>query len=485
MSLSKRLIARLDVKGNRLIKGVRFEGLRVMGDPLNAAKNYVNAGADELLYLDAVASLYGRNNLSAVLRRTASEVSVPITAGGGIRTISDASLLFSSGADKVAINTAALEDPALISTLINAFGQQAVVISIQARKTSSGQWICMKEAGRELTSVSVIDWINKVQSIGVGEILLTSVDADGTCQGPDKDLILEVKNVIKLPLVLSGGFTSVSDFDTAYSCSYVSGIAAGAALHKQLLSIPHLKRSLQKGESEYAFRILPEDSTRIPLLSTQLNSLRLGIVNYNMGNIASLENALKRLGFTELVTSQDVNLLNSCDLLFLPGVGSFPHGMQELHKLKLDLFIKEWCQLGKPMIGICLGMQLFFMQSSELVDTDGLGLIDGDVSKINLSKDMGDSLLPHMGWNLCKSTTNKIYPENQYQYFVHSYCAELCDPSIVTEIVEFANSNIIASIKKENLIGFQYHPEKSGIYGLLRIYESVRLLAEKYIFIKN
>ena len=179
MALCKRLIARLDVKGSRLIKGVRFEGLRVVGDPSDSAIRYAQAGADELLYIDAVASLFGRNSLSGLLRQASSKVFIPITAAGGVRSVDDAAALLAAGADKVAVNTAALERPQLITELAEAFGRQCVVASIQARRTSSGEWEAMKEAGRERTGRDVAEWIHLLQELGAGELLLTS-ESDGT-----------------------------------------------------------------------------------------------------------------------------------------------------------------------------------------------------------------------------------------------------------------------------------------------------------------
>ena len=172
MALCKRIIARLDIKGSRLIKGIRLEGLRVIGDPEQAAVRYYQNGADELLYLDAVASLYGRNSLNELLRNTRGKVFVPVTAGGGIRSVEDAAELLAAGADKVAINTAALNKPELIAELSEAFGSQCVVLSVQARKKAPNSWEAMAECGREKTGWDVLEWIQKAESLGCGEILL-------------------------------------------------------------------------------------------------------------------------------------------------------------------------------------------------------------------------------------------------------------------------------------------------------------------------
>ena len=166
--LCKRIIARLDVKGNKLIKGIRFEGVRVLGDPNAAARKYVKDGADELLYIDAVASLYGRNSISRILKITSNEIFVPITASGGIRSVEDAKELIMAGADKIAINTAGLKDPKLIKNLVETFGSQCVVISIQARRRfGEKSWEAMTEMGREKSGKDALDWIKEVQEIAV------------------------------------------------------------------------------------------------------------------------------------------------------------------------------------------------------------------------------------------------------------------------------------------------------------------------------
>ena len=204
--ISKRIIARLDVKGNKLIKGVSFEGVRVVGEPNTAAKKYENEGADELLYIDAVASLYGRNSISNVLKIASKKIFIPITASGGIRSVNDAEKLISSGADKIALNTAALNDPNLIRELVENFGSQCVVISIQARKKyGQNYWEAMSEMGREKSGKNVLSWIKEVQEQGAGEILLTSVDKDGTLSKPDFDLIKAASEITKIPLIVSGG----------------------------------------------------------------------------------------------------------------------------------------------------------------------------------------------------------------------------------------------------------------------------------------
>lgn len=215
-----RLIARLDVKGKNLIKGVHLEGLRVIGNPQEYALKYYKQGADEIIYMDAVASLYGRNNLSHIVEQTAQNVFVPITVGGGVRSIEDAKTLLRSGADKVAINTAATQRPDLISELASVFGSQAVVVSIEAKYRTDNHWEALTDNGREKTGLDVVEWAVKAVERGAGEILLTSIDQEGTRSGLDLDLIQIIGKEVNVPVIASGGVGSVEDV--------VKGVNAGA-----------------------------------------------------------------------------------------------------------------------------------------------------------------------------------------------------------------------------------------------------------------
>ena len=184
-----RLIGRLDIKGPNLIKGVRFEGLRIMGDPEEFAVNYYNQGIDELIYIDTVASLYGRNNLLEFLKKVVKKTFIPVTVGGGIRSVEDAEKFLNAGADKVAVNTAAVKDPKILEKIAKRFGSQCLVLIVDAKKKKENKWELYTLQGRERTNIDVLDWIKKGTNYGVGEILITSIDQDGTLKGYDLDLI--------------------------------------------------------------------------------------------------------------------------------------------------------------------------------------------------------------------------------------------------------------------------------------------------------
>ena len=228
MGFKKRLIARLDIKGNRLIKGVRFEGVKVIGDPSLIIEKYLKEGIDELFYSDAVASLYGRNSLENILREACEKCFIPITAGGGIRSIDDGKRLLAAGADKLAINSAAVKD-SLLYRLSKRFGEQCVVLSVQARKSKdqNSGWEVMIESGREKTSLDLKDWIKKALNFGIGEIFLTSVDQDGTQNGPDYQLIDLISSFVNIPLVVGGGFNSNESISKVLENKKVSGVAIG------------------------------------------------------------------------------------------------------------------------------------------------------------------------------------------------------------------------------------------------------------------
>ena len=203
-----RLIARLDIKGPNLIKGIHLEGLRVVGDPQQYAQDYYQAGVDELIYMDIVASLYGRNNLADIVKRTAENVFVPLTVGGGVRSGDDVRTLLRAGADKVAINTAATRRPELITEVAHKFGSQCMVLSIEAKRSSPGKWEAYIDNGREHTGLDVVEWARRGVELGAGEILLTSVDQEGTRKGFDCHLVEAVSSAVSIPVIASGGMGS-------------------------------------------------------------------------------------------------------------------------------------------------------------------------------------------------------------------------------------------------------------------------------------
>jgi cyclase len=236
-----RLIARLDIKGPNLIKGMHLEGLRVMGSPEDFAGRYYNAGIDELIYMDVVASLYGRNHLGELLSRTARNIFVPITVGGGVRSVDEAGELLRAGADKVAINTAAVKNPSILDGLALRFGSQSVVLSVEAKRITGGGWEVYVENGREKTGLDVIEWIAEGVKRGVGEILLTSVDREGTRKGFDVELVRAIAGNVPVPVIASGGMGSVEHLIAVVRDGHADAVAMADVLHYKRLSLSAIR----------------------------------------------------------------------------------------------------------------------------------------------------------------------------------------------------------------------------------------------------
>lgn len=243
-----RLIARLDIKGPNLIKGVHLEGLRVIGDPQEYARRYYEQGADELIYIDIVASLYGRSKLTDIVRRAAHDVFVPMTVGGGIRGVDDVRDLLRAGADKVAINTAAVRRPELITEVSRRFGSQCMVLSIEAKQQAPGRWEVFTDCGRERSGVDVVEWARRGVELGAGEILITSIDREGTRKGFDLELTRAVAQAVSVPVIASGGYGSPGDLDAVMHEGQADAVAVADALHYGRTTLQQLREhAMQAG----------------------------------------------------------------------------------------------------------------------------------------------------------------------------------------------------------------------------------------------
>jgi len=239
-----RLIARLDVKGPNLIKGVHLEGLRVIGSPNEHACRYYQEGADELIYMDCVASLYGRNSLGDIVKGTAADVFIPMTVGGGIRSVDDVGELLRCGADKVAVNTAAVASPQLIADIAYRYGSQCVVLSIEAKRLTPGRWEAFTDNGRESSGLDVVEWVKKGVALGAGEVLLTSVDQEGTRKGFDVELVSAISSVVTVPVISSGGMGSSADIVDVVENGGADAIAMADVLHYKRENLASIRASL-------------------------------------------------------------------------------------------------------------------------------------------------------------------------------------------------------------------------------------------------
>lgn len=231
MAKSIRVIPRLDIKGPNLVKGIHLEGLRVLGNPEKFAKYYYENGADELIYIDVVASLYNRNSLHDIIKKAAKEIFIPLTVGGGLRTIEDIKEVLRCGADKVSLNTAAIKNPMLIKEASKKFGSSTIVVTIEAIKSNDGKYYAYTDNGREYTGVEVLSWAKKVEELGAGEILLTSVDNEGTGEGYDINLVKMVSNSVSIPVIASGGAGCIDDIIKVISDGNADAVAMASILH--------------------------------------------------------------------------------------------------------------------------------------------------------------------------------------------------------------------------------------------------------------
>ncbi len=238
-----RIIARLDIKAPNLVKGVRLEGLRVLGKPAEFAERYFEAGIDELYYQDIVASLYGRNSILDLVCEAAEHIFVPLTVGGGLRSVDDIRAALRAGADKICLNTAAVRRPELIAEAGRIFGRQCVVVAVEAIRQPDKRWKAFTDHGREHTGWDACDWARKAVDLGAGEVLLTSVDREGTQKGFDLDLIAAIAPTIGVPLVVHGGAGSEKDVVEVAKLG-VDGVVLASVLHYGKVQIASLKESL-------------------------------------------------------------------------------------------------------------------------------------------------------------------------------------------------------------------------------------------------
>ncbi|MEM3515367.1 MAG: imidazole glycerol phosphate synthase subunit HisF [Saccharolobus sp.] len=244
---TKRIIACLDVKDGKVVKGVNFLDLKLKGDPVELASRYEKEGADEIVFLDITASIEKRRTLYEVVKNTASVLSIPLTVGGGIRTIEDVSMALRSGADKVSINTAAVENKMLVKEAANEFGSQAVVVAIDAKRLGN-RWIVFTKSGTYNTGKDAIEWAREVENLGAGEILLTSIDRDGTRMGYDIELTKNIVDAVNIPVIASGGAGKMEDFYEVFSMANADAALAAGIFHDGIIRIRKLKEYLkQKG----------------------------------------------------------------------------------------------------------------------------------------------------------------------------------------------------------------------------------------------
>jgi imidazole glycerol phosphate synthase glutamine amidotransferase subunit len=499
---SVRVIPRLDIKGPNLVKGIHLEGLRVLGVPERFAETYFHDGADELLFVDIVASLYGRNNLEGIVQSTVRNVFIPITVGGGIRSLIDIQRLLRAGADKVAINTAAVNRPELITEAARSFGSQCVVVSIEAIAKAPGRYEAYTDNGREPTLRDVVVWAREAQERGAGELLLTSVDREGTGQGYDVALISSVLDAVQIPVIACGGAGNPQHVIDMVAATGVDAVSAASVFHYDALrsgsvekrgegNVDYLRRFVDTGgtilkqvtpvsvsDLKASLRAAGVETGRTGTAQVRERSLggtsrdaSIVIVDYGCSNLFNVERAFANIGVTVRISS-DPGEVAAAGGLVLAGVGAFGEAMAGLQRAGLVSAIKRHVDSGKPLLGICLGMQLFMERSEEFGFHEGLGLFEGSVTRLDgKAKLVENCKVPHIGWNTIEPTGQEgmalegVSPGSR-AYYVHSYVVEPADSTIVTAETSHGGVRFCAVVERDQLLGCQFHPERSGEVGL-------------------
>lgn len=243
--LAKRIIPCLDVRDGKVVKGINFVGIKEVGDPVELAKQYSDSGTDEIVFLDITASHEGRATMLDVVRRTAEVVFVPLTVGGGIRTIDDVRDTLRAGSDKVGINSAAVRNPELINEAAKLFGRQCIVAAVDAKRVDDGSWHVVINGGRIDTGKDLLEWVQELEQRGAGEILLTSMDADGTKAGYDLEMTKAVCDLVNIPVIASGGAGSIDDFADVFAATGCDAALAASLFHYGELTIDEVKDAMR------------------------------------------------------------------------------------------------------------------------------------------------------------------------------------------------------------------------------------------------
>lgn len=230
-----RIIPRLDIKGPNVVKGIHLEGLRVMGSPRDFARYYYETGADELIFMDVVASLYERNSLHDIISETAKSIFIPLTVGGGIRNLDDIKQVLRAGADKVCLNTAAIKNPEVIKQAALKFGSSTIVVAIEAVKQLDGKYLAYTDNGREFTGMDAIKWAEQVAELGAGEIVITSVDKEGTGEGYDLDLVTKIATNVSVPVIAHGGAGKKEDVVSVIKKAHADAVTLSSILHYEYI----------------------------------------------------------------------------------------------------------------------------------------------------------------------------------------------------------------------------------------------------------
>jgi cyclase len=274
-----RIIPRLDIKGPNLVKGIHFEGLRVLGKPERFARFYYENGADELFYQDAVASLYGRNSLLDIIRKTSSEIFIPLCVGGGLRSVDDIREALRAGADKVALNTEVVKRPELIKEASRAFGSSTILVSIEAIKQPNGSYEAYVDYGRESTGVDAVGWAQQAVELGAGELLVTSIDNEGTGSGYDIDLINQIATIVNVPVIACGGCGDLSHISAAVIDGNADAVSLASVLHYYVIQNKQLFEDEEDFEVEGNIEFLQSKKQFKRVTPSQIADIKASLNN--------------------------------------------------------------------------------------------------------------------------------------------------------------------------------------------------------------
>jgi len=457
----------LDIDASRVVKGTEFVDIRDVGDPVTLAQHYENEGADELVFLDITATSEHRSPMIDIARDTAAKVFIPFTVGGGVRSESDVQTLLDAGADKVAINSAALADPALIDSVSARFGRQCTVLAVDAKwHKDKNDWEVYAAGGKIPTDKSAVAWIHDGVKRGAGEILLTSIDRDGTNTGYDLDLISALTKAVNVPVIASGGAGQPEHYEQAIGSAGAEAVLAASQFHSRQTTVADVKACLTA--AGIVVRPIQTPTVRQTSLVYPVSRPHIALVDYGTGNRYSVQKALEYIG-ADVTLTDDSKELVVADGVVLPGVGAFQPVMERLQETGLDRAIRRLAALGKPVLGICLGEQLLFDSSREAGWCQGLGLIPGVVQELELP------ILPNIGWREVRveqpDPLIANLTEEAYFYHLHQYAAVAAQGNNVvasTRLPYRENPVYEATsiVRHQSLYGVQFHPEKSGATGL-------------------
>lgn len=517
--MSVRIIPRLDIKGPNVVKGIHLEGLRVLGTPERFAFVYAENGADELLYMDVVASLYGRNSILEIVRRTSKEIFIPLTVGGGIRTLDDIREVLRSGADKVSLNTAAIHRPELVHEASRRFGSSTILVSVEAVRQPSGKYEAFTDNGRERTGLDAVEWAVRAAELGAGELLVTSVDREGTGKGYDVELTRQIADQVSIPVIACGGAGTMSHVREVITEGHADAVSLASLLHYSVVergeagprredegnleflksgrtfsnlrgaTLPELKEDLRadsipvrvhRGEIRDVFT----GGRRVPRRSDSV-----AIIDYGMGNLFSVKSACENVGIKAFITSSPAEC-KEADGIILPGVGAFADAMKTLRDLGMVQALRWWAKGGRPLIGICLGMQLLMAESEEFGAHEGLGLIDGVVRRLpsGMRGWNGRTVkIPEVCWNeiheprpgAWMGTPLEGIPDGESVFFVHSFVAHPSKPANLLAVTTCGTTSFCSALRDENILAFQFHPERSGAAGI-DIYRRIRSFVARF-----